>query len=279
MRLGSISYLPCLKRLNPDAYIRNLEAYKTRYPIHFYSDCKIAGLLNVIDNVSCLKGHQNKVSINNALFIYGLQIAIHEGLDRFLFLETDVRVGCDDWDGILFREAAAFERIAVCGTPSLWNSHQIPIAWRASLNQYVSDYARATGFSPPAFRSRIKSNAASPSNACLFIMGAGAIYDTKTMEELFGAGLANPMSFACQIPAFDLYIGKVMAQRHGGNMVKYLVPSKLQFSTYKQRVFDEQELVKMLHSGRCVLTHQHKGSSDCLPEHLTTRTLVATLAS
>lgn len=264
MNLGVISYVPTRASLHPDAFLKNLEAYKMRYPIHFYSDGLVGGCTIRIDNAEVLKGHRNKVALNNYLFLRGLQVAMEHGLDRFLFLETDVRVGCDDWDGKIFDEADRHRDIICAGTPCVWNASEMPPEMRASVNQYVADYKRVSGFSPPAFHSRTREFQTRAGNHCLFIMGAGAVYDTKAMEAIFHKAFGNPMEFACQIQAFDLHIGLWCARTYGSACVEKMPWLRSMFSTYKGKIMKDDQLIGLLREGRASLIHQVKSSDPCV---------------
>lgn len=264
--MASIAYAPTKACLNARAFLENLGVYKMRHPVIFYSDGDVDGAERIA-NAEVLKGHRNRTAVNNYLFLCGLKLAVDKGVDRFIFLETDVRVGCDDWDGIIFREAeaAAPGGFFCAGTPCIWNASEMPPEYRQMVNTHVRGYQQATQFLPPSFHSRTKDFQTRQGNSCLFIMGAGAVYDTKAMMRIFEKALANPMQFACQMQAFDLYIGLWCARVFGSGAIQKLPWLKCIWSGYKDKVFDQTKREELLRSGRVVLVHQIKNNDSLAP--------------
>lgn len=258
--LASIAYLPTRESLNAQAFLFNLGHYKTRHPVLFYSDADVEGC-HRIDNAEVLKGHRNRTAIHNYVFLSGLKMALERGLDRFIYLEPDVRVGCDDWDGKIFREADEFtcpDGMVCAGTPCIWNASEMPITMREAVNQYMNRYRKASGFAPPAFHSRTKDFQTRPGNNCLFIMGAGAVYDVPAMMKIFHKAMDNPMVYATQIQAFDLHIGLWCARAYGSGAIDRMPWLRSIWSGYKDKVYDQQQREEMLVNGKVCLVHQIK---------------------
>lgn len=258
MELASLSYIPTKASLNATAYLENLSAFKSRHPVIFYSDGPVGGCDFRMPNAEVLKGHKNKVAINNFIFLHAYLIAKAQGINRFLFMETDVRVAGDDWDGKIFDEANAYDSMVCAGTPCVWNATQLDPATREAVNRHVSAYRSATGFGLPAFHSRTREFQTRPGNCCLFIMGAGAVYDTEALERILSKCHDNPMAFACQIQAFDLHIGLWCNRVYGSDCVRKLPWLRSMWSGYKDKGFSQEERVELLKSGKVGLVHQFK---------------------
>lgn len=263
--LASISYVPTRTTLHPKAFLDNIAEYKTRHEVIFYSDMPVGGCRIGMANAEVLKGHRNKVALNNFIFLRACQIAKEEGLRRFIFLETDVRVHGHDWDGKIFAEAEKHGDLVCAGTPCVWNASEMKHEMREAVNRYIADYRRESGFAPPAFSSRTKEFQTRPGNHCLFIMGAGAVYDVAAMDRIFHKAWANPMETACQIQAFDLHIGLWATRVYGSACVEKMPWLKSIWSGYQNKVYDEEARKQMLLKGKVVLAHQFKCNDPILP--------------
>lgn len=259
--VATLAYVPYLDRLWPKRFLRNLDAYQRKYPLILYSDFKDGRYSDFIHIPSPdpLKKSKNKTACQNALFLYAIKIASEQGLDRFIYLEADCRVGCDNWDAMMFngwRDGAV-----VAGTPNLFNTEAMPKEYWPMVQSYISDYTAATGLPVAQFLANEKTKRL---GSCMFMMGAGAIYDTKAMLELFPNFQNCIGSYACRTAAFDLHIGLRLFQIYGAHALNHMPWLACSFSGFGNKVLDLGQRIERLRSGRACLIHQYKEKSDLL---------------
>ena len=258
MSLATLAYVPNIPRLFPDSFLRNMRAYKTEYPVIFYSCSKQEGM-ELIPDPTPIKSSKNKVAIHNLVFLAGLKIAQDKGIKRFLYMELDTRVGCDYWDKLMFDEAEQHRDMFVAGTPACYNYKAMTPAHRAYTDEYLSNFKNESSFEVAHFPAKTIRPL-----GCVFIMGSGAIYNCDVMSDLFMGYERDAQNKASKTPAFDLFIGLRCVQLFGvkaANKLPYLTKS---FSTYSNKLTTEKERIEMLKSGRAALIHQVKSNTDCL---------------
>lgn len=264
---ATIAYLPVLDRLYPKAFLRNLSAFKTRHPIYFYSEnTQVHPQAIAVDDPAPVRSSRNKVAVHNTLFLFGLRIARDQGVKRFLFLESDCRVAGDYWDEAIFRQAEDHPDAFVCGTPAVWNHSKFDAPRLKALNEYVISYQRETGFPAPVFTTRTHADPAvkNSQNACVFIMGAGGVYNTAAMLEVFNGMEPSPGHYACRIPAFDMQIGLSCNRMFGVNQFQKLPWVSGIFSSYGDRILTAKQRKDLLKAGKVRLVHQVKDDDACL---------------
>jgi hypothetical protein len=262
LKLGIIAYAPVLDRLHPEPFIRNIKHWKTTNPIYWYSDYKGYDWAQHVSSPDILRKSKNKIACHNCLFLFGLRIAIENGLDKFLFLESDTRVRGDYWDDKVFSEAADLNPQAwVAGGPAIWNSQYLSPEVKSNVEWFIEDYRLRSGFITPEFRPRKDPDHSTP---CIFIIGAGAVYNTKAMSELYKSQLDAPGHSAVRMPPFDLDIGTRTFRMFGKESVGKFSALTSVFSSFGDRVLNQTDRIALLKSGKVALIHQVKGDIDCL---------------
>lgn len=258
MSTAILAYVPDIPRLYPDAFLRNLNAYRTDSPVILYS-CGRRDGCELIPDPTPIKSSKNRVAIHNLVFLAGLRIAQEKGFKRFIYLELDCRVGCDYWDREILADSDQHRDMFVSGTPAIYNRAAMTGAQKAYTDEYCGRFTKDTGFTVPVFPSKNKRPI-----GCVFMMGAGAVYNTAVAADLFMGFERDSMSKASKTPAFDLFIGMRCVQLFGLHATKKLPYLSRSFSTYSNKFTTEKERIEMLKSGRVVLTHQVKSNTDCL---------------
>lgn len=258
-----LAYIPP-KRMNSESFLRNLAHYKTQNTIIYYSDCNTPLSVNTgkyieIPDPTAIKMSKNRVAIHNRIFLHGLEISQRFKLKRFIYLESDCRVGCDGWDERMLSEAEQYRDMFVAGTPAIYNSKGMPHAQEIAAQHYCLRYKSSTGLGVPVFESKTKRPV-----GCPFIMGALAVYNTDVAADLFMGFERDAFQKAQKVPAFDLHIGIRCTQLFGARAVDKLPFLTCSFSTYGSKVNSESDRVEMLRSGRFCAVHQIKSNNDCI---------------
>jgi hypothetical protein len=258
MSTAILAYVPNIPRLYPDAFLRNLKAFKTDSPVILYSCSKQEGMEEIPDPTP-IKLCKNRVAIHNLVFLAGVKIAQRENIKRFIYLELDCRVGRDCWDRDMLVEASQHKDMFVAGTPACYNEVAMTHAQSVSATQYIHRYTESTGLPVPVFPPKTKRPI-----GCVFIMGAGAVYNTSVMVDLFMGFERDINSKAKNVPAFDLFIGMRCVQLFGPRATNKLPFLTCSHSTYSNKFSTEKDRIEMLKSGKACLIHQVKSDTDCL---------------
>lgn len=258
MSTAILAYVPNLPRLYPGSFLRNIRAFKTESPVILYSCSKQDGMEEIPDPTP-IKLSKNKVAIHNLVFLAGVRIAQRENIKRFIYLEMDCRVGRDYWDREMFNEAAQHKDMFVAGTPACYNQPAMTPMQKAFISEYIGRYTDASGRTVPVFPAKTKRPI-----GCVFIMGAGAVYNTSVMADLFMGFERDINSKAKNVPAFDLFVGMRCVQLFGPRATNKLPFLTCSYSTYSNKFNTERDRIEMLKSGKACLIHQVKSDTDCL---------------
>lgn len=259
MNVATLAYVPSHHRLNPEAFLRNLNHWKNSHEVILYSDNPHDSSVLEIPSPDAIKASSNRVAINNLLFLQAVKICEQRGIERFIYLESDCRVCRDGWDGDMFNEASRYPDMFAAGTPAQYNRKKMPDSQKSAIDAAVSGYTRDTGFSVPSFDSR-----AERPLGCWFIMGGGAVYSTAIASDIFLYYEKDLASKAVQDPAFDLKFGLRCYQLFREKAVNKLPWLKCVFSTYGNKINTEKERIEMAKSGRWATIHQIKSNNDCI---------------
>lgn len=264
MSIATLAYIPP-ERLGSGSFLRNLNHYKRSHPLILYSDCSTPShdfrdcRFMEVPDPTLIKRSRNRVAIHNRIFLYALEHAKSLKLKRFIYLEGDCRVGCDNWDERMAYEASGYKDMFVAGTPAVYNSKALKGAQEASVHKYLSGFTSVTGWPVPVFEAR-----QTRPLGCLFIMGAAAVYNTSVMADLFMGFERDAAQKAVKTPAFDLFVGMRCAQLFGANAVSKLPALTCSFSSYGTKVNSEEDRVEMLRTGRACVVHQVKSNKECI---------------
>lgn len=263
MKIGTIGYVPPAGVGFPDAFLRNLRAYKTEAPIHLYSDApELYGITHKIPNPGQAVLYRNApLSINNYVFIQGIELALREGLDFYLYLETDVRVRGDCWDGVLFDEFFKHDGAVAGGTPSIWNIGMCGAEAAIAALQFSSKVIKKTGRPPLVWSGAGRYGG--PIGMYTYPNGAGAVFHTATLAAIFKGYQSDIGAFCANCSAWDVHIGKGLWNEFGVGVFDRLAVLKSEYSGYRDCHYSYTDRIKMLMDGAVVLVHQVK--SDFVP--------------
>lgn len=259
MSYATVAYIPPA-RLNADAFVRNVMHFKSEYPVIWYSDRTYDGMEVVpIPDPTNIKLSRNRVALHNRIFLHGLTIAQERKLKRFIYLESDCRVGMDGWDKRIFDEAAPHTDMFAGGTPAIYNANRFNKAQKFSVDSSAGAYERSTGLRVPVYTSKVHRPL-----GCWFIMGGGSVFNTAIAADVMMGFERDAHQKAVQIPAFDLFIGLRCYQLFGPMAVTKLPFLPSVFSSFGDKVKTERERIEMVKSGRWACVHQIKTNTDCL---------------
>lgn len=255
MNLGSVIYMPPTGMLNSDAALANLSAYTSRYPIFFYSDEKSRGIENVIANPEVTRNPRRPWTINNTIWLFGLKLAMDAKLDYFCYLESDCRVGCNNWDEAGFTEMFNQNTNAVIyGSPVCYNITQQGKDVANKTIDLACKYKAMTGFPMPFYGKWPGSG----DKYALYVNGALGIYKTDVMAEIFSGFQYDIGRAAANFTAWDLAIAHGLWAKYQRELPDKIALSSVWLSQYGNEICSEKERVDMLASGQWKAVHQIK---------------------
>lgn len=255
MNLGSIVYVPPKGRLNSDAFMANISAYSSKYPIYFYSDEKGRGIENLIANPEQCKT-RNRFTVNNCIFLFGLKIAMDAGLDYFQYLESDCRCKGDEWDRVSWEDFKRNPNAIVYGTPVVHNATAGGPKTLKRLIDFAHEYQETTGW-PMAVHGGCPGL---PQDLMAYPNGAVAWYETSMMAEIFSGFERDVGGYAMRMGVWDCEIGRGLYRKFGiGLFDKFSYATKT-FSGYGETIMSEPERKALLISGKVSIMHQWKGA-------------------
>lgn len=254
MNLASVVYLPPSRMVGTDAFKQNLAQFKTHYPIYTYSDCDDSAEWKV-GNPEVARHPRMPWAVNNAVFLYGLNVAVDAGLDYFLYLEHDCRVRMDYWDRVLFAEATDLDAMIVAGTPVFWWIPNGGNKFLKRATEWAHLYQSGSGMGVPMYGHREQAR------PCIYPNGAGGIYHTQTILKYCPQETRmNVPQSAQRMRAWDMQIGDGLWGEFGADVLDRFTPILSQYSGYGEMVTTESERQQMLTSGDKVLVHQIKST-------------------
>lgn len=307
MKLAILCYLPPPVVNNrpffSDVFLRNLTQNPPETELILYSDHPWPGALSLKASPDALVPHdhnftlpngaRNTFALNNLVFFAGLKIAKERGLSHILYLESDCRVKGKHWDAKLWNQFFKHPLPAVCGgTPVVYNaSNAGPLALARWLDYANRNTRRNFPIKtilpvPPAiygFR-----GASERDDTCVFVNGAGGIYDVQWMTTFFPEAVNDPTSvqqvdntrpngfwanrLAAPSPppvvvtagathAWDFAIGQEIWKRFKEDSYDLVVNLPAEYSSYGDVITTEQDRLQMLRDGSCVLVHQVKSDA------------------
>lgn len=256
MNLGTVLYCPPRGRLNSDAFMANLSQFKSRYPIHVISDDGNLKPERLIDNPEKI-GQRPRWAINNFVFLKSLQLARDVGLHYMIYIESDSRVGCDDYDGRTFDEFFSRYQNGVCcaGSPVCWDVTSGGREFAKKVIAEAYDYQKAGGL-PASFHGGKHPHDAS--GACYYPNGSCAIYHVGEMLKLFAGFDSDIVGTARLIQPWDMEIGRRIWFNYSSDAVNHVGWLAGAYSGFGNTVTTEAERWDMLRSGKKWLVHQIK---------------------
>lgn len=268
MKLCSMAYLPPPAFTGATAFHENVRRFKTTYPLVLLSEHdwpELAIKLKLSPETPFAQAKPHKFVINNVLFFTALKIARDQGFSHLLYLESDCRVGCDNWDGKMFDEYFNIGRPLICGgTCACYNSAN----WNPKAHQrwerLIVD--NATKWQQKPYAECVKNvpiasygwkAAADKSPACVFPNGALAIYSISWMHELFDL-TQSAVVLASNPGPFDMLNGVKIWERFEEDAYEVVGHLASCYSGYGDLVTTPEGRKQMLTSGKVCAVHQIK---------------------
>ncbi len=256
MNLGTITYVPPKGVLNSDSFYANITKFKAKYPLYLFSDdprWTPSQLVKWPD----WGGKKPAWAINNWLFAKSLQIAKAANLDYWIFCESDSRVGCDNFDEIIFEDF--FSRypngIATAGSPVCWDVAAGGREFAKRVIEEAWNYQKATGMPMPFYSGKAPMDC---SGAAYYANGSLAIYQTEAMLKIFSGFDVDIVHFSKHMTAFDLQLGRSIWNYHRANAIEHVGWLSTCYSAYGNCVTTEKERLQFLADGKFVAVHQVK---------------------
>jgi hypothetical protein len=261
IKLGVIGYVPPLKYGNgvSKVFLENLRAFPTKNQSILFTDPGAHdGLVNlkvdadVMKNLPTKDGRANEWSLNNALFITAVRMAIDNGWSHMLYLESDCRVNQKHWDAIVFEEFFSAPVPAVAGGSVVcWNPHAGGFESLQRWQDLIQRNNKARNFPIPTYGH----GASGTGPTAIFPNGALGVYDLVWMKRFFD--IHNAMDFAAR-HAWDFVIGEEIWHRFGIDSFDMVTHLNTIFSSYGEIVSTEAQRLAMLRRHDVVAIHQVK---------------------
>lgn len=261
MKLCTVGYVPPPSVGHPEAFLRHLARRRTTNLILF-SDHSWPGVLKLQRSLSGItgtfpNGQSNKFAIPNAIFFTGVRIAMSQGYTHMITIESDCRVGCDDWDQRIWEEYFGLGKpVVAAGTLVCYNpANHSPSAlrrWRDLIRRNTHKNF------PVATYGWLGAGVTGP--CAVFPNGALAVYDLAWLCRLFD--MENTLKWCTSITAWDMAIGTTLWERVGEAAYDYVGMLETVFSGYGNLVTTQDERRRMLINGEVVAYHQEKGDFE-----------------
>jgi len=257
MQLGTFAYVSPPGKFHPAVFQDNLRKFPARYPLVLYSDHKYDGMIPVGNPEQARRGGK-KWAVNNLIFFTAMRIAKQQGYTHIIYIEQDSRVGCQDWDEMIFDEFFASGKAAVMGgSMVIYNPcNGNPVA--AKRWEEVVRRNRRKNIPIPTYGWK---GGADNSGSCIFSNGSLSVLDVQAISELFD--LNKTIQTSALSGAWDMEIGLRLWREFEEN--SYFMVSHLDrmFSSYGNVLTTEEYRLNMLRNNEVVAIHQVK--SDAQP--------------
>lgn len=263
MKLALIGYVPPPKVVAAEAFLKNLERFQRSTDLILFSEHDWPDTIRLKGDPEAIKRQQpsaphqkaNPFALNNWLFFTALRIAIDQGITHIIYLESDCRVGKNDWDSVMWEQYfSAHQPSIIGGTPAVYNPMNAGIKaarrWEALVSQNNRrNYPIATyGWK----------GAADASGCCVFVNGALGIYDVRWMAKFFD--VSDTMPLAKKSTAWDMQIGIELWNRFGDSVYDLVLHMPCIYSSYGDVISTEQDRLRLLRNGDVVGIHQCKSA-------------------
>lgn len=282
----------------PGAFVENIRQFRTAYPLILFSDGNWADTIRIpnpelaVNKEAKLKnGQTNTFALNNLIFFTALRIAHHRGFTHMIYLEADCRVGCHDWDAVLFDSHFKSPEPVVCsGSVVIFNPCN---AGREAMNRWMDFITKTnTRRNYPCPTYGFGGQSLNVGSA-VFVNGALGVYDLRWINSFFPEALQGPstpilseavpvsdsdswsqrlgrggvtqgqgsVQAAEQTFAWDFAIGFELWKRFGVHAYDNVGHNPKVFSSFGDVISSEAERMEMLRNGEVVATHQIKSSA------------------
>lgn len=253
MKISSYCYVPKPGVGHPEAFLENILAYSTAYPLVLYSE-HLPYNFRWCENPEAVKHPRAQHWISNFAFLAALRFAIADGVDYMLYLEADCRVRGDNWDVKMVEEFQCWPNAVAGGSPVCYNIASSGHAVLRRAISFASDYLGASGFGMPIYGFM--------SPLCLYPNGAGSIFKVGPIATILGkTGFETDLTKASRSKeAWDLAIGFGLWAMYGVEVFDRFAPLTRSYSGCTDSITTEPERIAMLESGQRVLVHQIKSN-------------------
>lgn len=254
IRPGIIGYVPPPSFTGAKSFLANLAMFKRTHELllyseHPYPECQVK-LKGSPEWVEDAKSH--KFAISNALFITGMKIAVVHGLTHVIYLESDCRVGIDDWDSIMFEEFFGLPvPVVASGSLVCWNTSNAGLDVQRRWQELLMMNPRRN-FPIPTYGLPLRHAGGTPA---IFPNGALGIYDLNWVTKLFDV---NNTLECVKAHAWDFQLGEKIWNIFGVDSFDMVAHSNKIFSSYANEITTEQERLAMLRNKEVVAIHQVK---------------------
>lgn len=258
-------YVPEASYIGLDRFFENMKEYRTNAELIYLSDCqcpKAPGLIPIPPLViesgfKPITGHPDLSNprglIGTLAWMFSVNIAIEKGIDHFLYLETDCRVTCDDWDKKMFDEYFAWKHgVPLCGgSPVCWHPFVHGYQWDKLVIQYAYEYQQASGMAM-AFEG-------TPNDVCwLYPNGALQIINAKEIAKFWPAQLSDPLRYCRELIPWDLALGVKMTNLLREDTFKRMAWLSCSYSGCKNHHVTETRRMEMIKNKEKVAVHEVK---------------------
>lgn len=258
-------YVPDPGYIGLNRFFQNMREYRTNTELIYLSDVECPQVTNLIPipnlvieaNFKPITGHPDlsnpKGLIGTLAWMFSINIALERGIDHFLYLETDCRVTCDDWDKRMFDEYFAWKHgVPMCGgSPVCWHPFVHGYEWDKLVIEYAYEYQKASGMA--------MSFEGSPQKPCwLYPNGALQIINVKEVAELWPAQLSDPVRYVRELIPFDLALGVKMTEKLREETFKRMAWLACSYSGCKNHHVSEERRMAMIKNHEKVAVHEVK---------------------
>ena len=270
MKLAVVGYLPPPKLPVANAFVENIRKFAPRcdtilYSEHPWTDTPGNFYKLKLDPEELKKDKRftgpgqppggHPFAVNNAVFFTGLRMASQNGVTHMLYLEADCRVNGEGWDEKIFDEAfRRQEPFALAGSMVCYNPTN---AGREAHRRWAECVAAnlKRNYPIPTYGWQ---GAASAHPSCVFVNGAGGIYDVAWMLRLFE--LADTVALTFASTAWDMQTGQNLWKLMGVQSYDLVTHLTSMYSSYGNVITTQAQRQALLTSKKVCLVHQIKDS-------------------
>lgn len=258
MQFATIAYLPPRGRFNSDSFFRNLEAWPPKHPLLLYTDDPSWGPSWAVHIVQNPESYRNRYpySVNNAVFLMGLLLAIQQGIEFFLYLESDCRVRGDNWDDTIWQDFQTWKNPVAWGSPIIYNQSQNGHDNLKAATELAWTYQKETGLAVPQYGAWPGAG----KDLCLYPNGAIGIYHTQTIAKIFPNATTRFHEEVASMIAWDVSIGAGLWRIFHEDIFNRFAFSRVTYSGCGDSLVTAGGRRYMLESGSKVAVHQWKGT-------------------
>ena len=248
-----IAHVPADDYGHAKSFLANILGFRTRYPMILFSS---RDDIPATPNVTVLKiphpGFQKPggYDVTNLIYLTALRIAfVHNQYSHILYVEDECRVGCDEWDAVIFDEffSTAGERrdMAIGGTPMCFGEHGLSRLAPRQWGELLAKNVRRNFPIPTYGAGRVGDREVQAT--CVTVCGALGVYPRQLMLELFN--LENTALLATKIGVWDFEIGLRLWKRWQVDAFDHVIHLTSLLSSFDLTLSTEDERRQMLGDG------------------------------